>query len=173
MTLDFISIANKRISSTKICDWSHSESKEPSFIKNSLDMSKNGAFYEKTRRFWQNFSNKRKSGLYKKYKPLKVANTIKNYAFLLVRKQRVHTYSLEVTPLISTFTLWTLALKVRLVWRLEWLTLFPLVLPLPHITQTLLIISTSLGEFLTYLNNIPLFFKNGKQNGAVFRKYFI
>jgi len=68
--------------------------------------------------------------------------------------QRVQTYSFDSVPLMSTFTLWTFAPNVRRVWRLEWLTLLPLALPLPQIAQVLDMIwnLTFLGIFVVHMN---------------------
>ena len=52
-----------------------------------------------------------------------------------VRRQRVQIFTRWTRPLISRVCLWTLALKRVLVWRLEWLTLLPLIPAFKQISQ--------------------------------------
>lgn len=81
--------------------------------------------------------------------------------------QRVHTYTLLTCPLISSFILWTLALKDLTVCLFEWLTFLPAVLPFPHSAHTLLITCLSLRFRFTVI----LYHRRGI-NASDFRHVF-
>ena len=60
------------------------------------------------------------------------------------RRQRVHTFIFLGAPFTNTCTVCMLGAQVRLVLRLEWLTLLPDITPLLHTSQYLPMLSTSL-----------------------------
>ena len=59
---------------------------------------------------------------------LMAARALRTLADLCIdRRQRLQIFTLIALPSWNKVCLWTLALNLVLVWRLEWLTLFPLI----------------------------------------------
>ena len=78
----------------------------------------------------------------KKTVPWKISNGAvfdisSDYARVILpeRRQRVQTFTRFTSPSTSARTDWILGFQAALVWRLEWLTLLPLITPLPHTSQ--------------------------------------
>ena len=66
------------------------------------------------------------------------------FTFLVIKsllRQRVQIFAVKVVPSISVFTFFRLGFHVRLVRFLAWLTLFPVDVRFPQISQVLDIIS--------------------------------
>ena len=84
-------------------------------------------------RFFTLFSAKQKS-----CSPKRTAHCIiSDYARVTLpeRRQRVQTFTRFTSPSTIARTVCTLGFQAALVWRLEWLTLLPDMMPLPHTSQ--------------------------------------
>lgn len=59
------------------------------------------------------------------------------------RRHLVQTRIFFVPPFVTTLTVCTFGKKIFLLLLFAWLTLLPIIFPLPHISQTLAILKTS------------------------------
>lgn len=82
--------------------------------------------------------HKTKRGKQKSCSPKRTAHCIiSDYARVTLpeRRQRVQTFTRFTSPSTIARTVCTLGFHAALVWRLEWLTLLPDMMPLPHTSQ--------------------------------------
>ena len=90
------------------------------------------------RRFWNLIKLQLTAGKQKSCSPKRTAHCIiSDYARVTLpeRRQRVQTFTRFTSPSTIARTVCTLGFQAALVWRLEWLTLLPDMMPLPQTSQ--------------------------------------
>jgi hypothetical protein len=92
----------------------------------------------------------------KKPCPLARLSISSDYARVILpeRRQRVQTLTRFTSPSTIARTDWMLGFHAALVWRLEWLTLLPLITPLPQTSQIF-----AIGFYLLHRISISLIFE--------------